>query len=101
VAALLTPGTPADSLRALLATLPGETSVWTTDSSLAGSLAGTPVQRVSGPGELRRRQPGLRTVHLLGHGLPGHQLPALDSVRVVPHLTPPTAGLPRPVGRSR
>ena len=92
VAVLLTPGAPVDSLRALLAALPGETSAWTTDSSLTGSVAGTPMQWVSGPAELRRRQPGLRTVHLLGHGLPGHQLPPLDSVRVVPHLTPPAAG---------
>ncbi|MBD0259745.1 MAG: hypothetical protein ICV83_28840 [Cytophagales bacterium] len=92
-AVLLTPGAPADSLRALLAALPGETSVWTTDSSRAGNFAGTPVQWVSGPGELRRRRPGLRTVHLLGHGLPGHQLAPLDSIRVVPHLTPPVAGL--------
>ncbi|HEX8531476.1 MAG TPA: hypothetical protein VF646_15700, partial [Cytophagales bacterium] len=93
VAVLLTPGAPADSLRALLAALPGETSVWTTDSSRAGNFAGTRVQFVPGPGELRRRQPGLRTVHLLGHGLPGPQLPPLDSVRVVPHLTPPATGL--------
>ena len=93
VAVLLTPGAPADSLRALLTALPGETSVWTTDSSRAGNVAGTPVQFVPGPGELRRRRPGLRTVHLLGHGLPGHQLAPLDSVRVVPHLTPPAAGL--------
>ncbi len=93
VAVLLTPGAPADSLRALLAALPGETSVWTTDSSRAGSFAGTRVQLVSGPGELRMRRPGLRTVHLLGHGLPGPQLAPLDSVRVVPHLTPPAAGL--------
>ncbi len=89
VAVLLTSGTPADSLRALLAALPKETSMWTTDSSLAG----TRVQWVPSPGDIPRRQPGLRTVHLLGHGLPGHQLPPLDSVRVVPHLTPPAAGL--------
>jgi hypothetical protein len=93
VAVLLTPGAPADSLRALLAALPAETAAWTTDSSLAGRVAGTPVQWVSDPAQLRRRQPGLRTVHLLGHGLPGHQLSPLDSVRVVPHLTPPPAGL--------
>ncbi len=92
VAVLLTPGAPADSLRAVRAALPGEPAVWTTDSSLAGNLAGTPVQWVSGPAELRRRQPGLRTVHLLGHGLLGYQLSLLDSVRTVPHLTAPGAG---------
>lgn len=92
-AILLTAGASADSLRVLLRSLPGPPSVWATDSSLAGNFAGVRPTFVPDLEALRRRQEGIRTVHLLGYGLPASQLYGLDSVRIVPHVTAPAAGL--------
>ncbi|MEJ8758380.1 hypothetical protein WG947_15310 [Pontibacter sp. H259] len=36
---------------------------------------------------LRQKQEGLQTLHLLGYGLEEQQLKALDSIRLIPHLS--------------
>jgi hypothetical protein len=92
-AILLTAGASADTLRALLASLPGPPSVWTIDSSLTGNFAGIRPVYVPYPGALHRRQVGVQTVHLLGYGLPASEFFRLDSLRVVPHLTAPATSL--------
>jgi hypothetical protein len=48
---------------------------------------------VNNVGWWRQENPQIRKVHVLGYGLPGYALPALDSVQVVPHLSPLPEGL--------
>ena len=41
----------------------------------------------------RQENPQIRKVHVLGYGLPGYALSALDSIEAVPHLSPLPEGL--------
>lgn len=86
-AILLTQGYEADTLTALLQKLEAKPKVYTYKTA---SDKGETINSLT---ELRQRQPGLQTVHLLGYGLEKEELDQLKHLQLQPHLTPAPAGV--------
>jgi hypothetical protein len=87
-AILLTEGTNQDSLQALLQTFNGDVpAIFTSDSTLFQTFARQQVKWSLDMAYLRRNYPQVNRLHVLGYGLSSIELDALDSLKVIPHLT--------------
>jgi hypothetical protein len=90
-AILLTNHYQPDTLRTLLARFGTHTRVWRYAPAKTSTLSNdTPT--IASLTALREQMPALRRLHVLGQGVPTAALPALDSVRLVRHVTPSLTG---------
>ncbi|KAA3440616.1 hypothetical protein [Rufibacter hautae] len=86
-AILLTEGYHADTLNALLKRLRPKPQVY------AFGVTGEKARQVTDLATFRRQHPSVRTLHVLGYGLPAEELAMLDSLRLMNHLSNLPAGV--------
>jgi hypothetical protein len=92
-AALLTLGTNKDSLSRWLGLFPDQPLLFVYDSAVQKEWNRFSPQFIPDVALLRRKHPDIQTLHVFGYGLPAYDLVALDSIRLVPHLTKVPAGI--------
>ncbi|WP_210489621.1 hypothetical protein [Rufibacter aurantiacus] len=86
-AILLTEGYHADTLNVLQKRLRPKPQVY------AFGVAGEKARQVTDLASFRRQHPSVKTLHVLGYGLPAEELAMLDSLRLVSHLSNLPAGV--------
>ncbi|MBC3540596.1 hypothetical protein ACFSC6_11960 [Rufibacter sediminis] len=86
-AILLTEGYSPDTLRALMKTLRPRPQVYGFETKANGAEA------VPDLTSFRQAHPAVKTLHVLGNGLPAEEIVALSGVRLVPHFSPLPAGV--------
>ena len=87
-AILLTEGYAPDTLQQLLRQLGAGTPVWTYGNAKSTAQAHPLASLLT----LAEQRPALHRLHILGHGLPGADLPMLDPIAVRQHPNSPVVG---------